>query len=130
MKSTRPLLTASLGAVSILVVLGATGCGDDAAESAQPSRGAELYEANCASCHGSDLRGTSEGPSHLSVVYEQGHHPDDAFRSAIANGAPAHHWQFGDMPPVAGLDGEEIEAIIAYVRQRQAEEGFEAYPPR
>lgn len=106
------------------------GCGVDRAEPEEPSRGAELYEANCASCHGSDLRGTDEGPSHLSVVYEEGHHPDDAFRSAIANGAPAHHWQFGDMPPVPGLDPEEIDAIIAFVRQRQADEEFEAYPPR
>ncbi|NND84488.1 MAG: c-type cytochrome, partial [Acidimicrobiia bacterium] len=41
--------------------------------------GEPVYQANCASCHGSDLRGTDQGPSHLSVVYEPGHHGDIAF---------------------------------------------------
>jgi ribosomal protein S18 acetylase RimI-like enzyme/cytochrome c2 len=126
----RSLRRTSLAAVAMLATATVVSCGVGETEPKQSSRGAELYEANCASCHGSDLRGTEEGPSHLSVVYEEGHHPDDAFRSAITNGAPAHHWPFGDMAPVPGLDPEEIEAIIAYVRQRQADEGFEAYPPR
>ena len=88
--------------------------------------GAALYEANCASCHGSDLRGTDRGPSHLSIVYEPNHHPDDAFRSAIANGARQHHWDFGDMPPVDGLSDDEVEAIIDFVRATQEREGFES----
>ena len=38
--------------------------------------GGQLYAANCAECHGADLRGTDKGPSHLSEVYEPGHHAD------------------------------------------------------
>jgi mono/diheme cytochrome c family protein len=89
--------------------------------------GSELYAANCASCHGSDLRGTERGPSHLSIVYEPNHHGDDSFRSAIAQGAGQHHWNFGDMPPVPGLDDDEVTAIIAFVRAEQQREGFEPY---
>ncbi|MDH3302817.1 MAG: cytochrome c [Acidimicrobiia bacterium] len=80
---------------------------------------------NCASCHGADLRGTDKGPSQLSIVYEPNHHPDDAYRSAIANGAPQHHWTFGNMPPIGGLDSEEVEAVIAFIRSEQERQGFE-----
>lgn len=87
--------------------------------------GAEVYAQSCASCHGADLRGTDEGPSHLSIVYEPNHHTDDAFRNAIANGAPQHHWNFGDMEAVEGLNGDDVEAVIAYVRAEQERQGFE-----
>ncbi|MDY7100615.1 MAG: cytochrome c [Actinomycetota bacterium] len=121
----------ALAAAAALVV----GCsGDDTDEPAASGAvgsgpGAELYAENCASCHGADLTGTDEGPSHLSVVYEPGHHPDDSFRSAIANGVRQHHWAFGDMPPVEGLSDDEVDEIIAFVRAQQEERGFEPYPP-
>jgi len=107
-------------------------CGDDSSDTtaAPGSQGAALYEQSCALCHGTDLRGTAIGPSHLSEVYEPGHHPDAAFRAAIELGVAAHHWSFGDMPPVRGLDDDEIDAIIAYVREQQEAHGFEPYPPR
>ena len=89
------------------------------------SIGAEVYANSCALCHGADLRGTDKGPSQLSIVYEPNHHPDDAYRSAIANGAPQHHWTFGNMPPVAGLTDEEVESVIAFIRAEQSRQGFE-----
>lgn len=107
-------------------------CGSEQAESdsglvagTAEARGAEVYESSCASCHGADLRGTDEGPSHLSIVYEPGHHTDDSFRSAIANGAQQHHWTFGDMKPVEGLSETDIEDVIAFVRSEQQRQGFE-----
>ncbi|HTN99366.1 MAG TPA: cytochrome c [Microthrixaceae bacterium] len=111
--------------------LALAGCsGEDSGSTAEPTLdGATLYAQNCASCHGADLRGTDKGPSHLSQVYEPGHHPDDSFRAAIEQGVTAHHWGFGDMEPVAGLDSAEADAIIAYIRERQRAEGFEPYPP-
>lgn len=116
-----------------LLLVGATAmtaCGSD--DSTPPGdvapgneRGAEVYAESCASCHGEDLRGTDDGPSHLSIVYEPGHHSDDSFRSAIANGASQHHWTFGDMDPVEGLSDSDVEAVIAFVRAEQERLGFE-----
>ena len=91
--------------------------------------GAGVYRANCAECHGTDLRGTDKGPSHLSVVYEPNHHGDGAFVLAIQRGVRSHHWPFGDMEPVEGLTQEDVTAIIAYVREQQRIQGFEPYPP-
>jgi mono/diheme cytochrome c family protein len=108
-------------------------CSDDderGAAAGSSGDGAAVYERSCASCHGSDLRGTDQGPSHLSRVYEPGHHPDESFRAAITEGAVAHHWSFGDMPPVSGLDEDEIEAVIAFIREQQELHGLEPYPPR
>ncbi len=90
------------------------------------SRGAIVYASSCASCHGADLRGTDKGPSHLSVVYEPNHHGDDSFRSAIVNGAPQHHWDFGPMAPVTGLDAQDMDAVIAFVRAEQERLGFDS----
>lgn len=114
----------------MLVGFGSLGaCGSDETESAADGalveRGADAYAQSCASCHGADLRGTDNGPSHLSVVYEPNHHTDDSFRNAIANGAPQHHWDFGDMEPIEGLSDDDVEAIIAYVRSEQQLQGFE-----
>jgi len=127
------LLVASCASTLALATL--AGCGNG---SGQPSSGgadagsgtasgAELYAANCASCHGVDLRGTDQGPSQLSIVYEPDHHGDDAYRSAITRGARAHHWNFGDMPAVPGLDDDEIDAVIAFIRAEQQRQGFEPY---
>lgn len=87
--------------------------------------GEDSYSRFCAACHGADLRGTTLGPSFLSIVYEPGHHADFAFASAAKNGVPAHHWPFGDMPAVPGISDEEIVAVTAYVRSVQESEGFE-----
>ena len=87
----------------------------------QPN-GADLFAANCAQCHGAQADGTLMGPPLVHRLYEPGHHPDFAFQNAVANGVLAHHWDFGDMPPVAGLSQDDVAAITAYVRglQRQA----------
>lgn len=120
-----------LGLVAVVVAVAVGACsGDDApSDAGATSAGAELYAQSCASCHGSDLRGTDEGPPHLSQVYAPDHHPDASFRAAITQGSPAHHWEFGDMPPVDGLSDEAIDLIIAHVREQQATHGLEPYPP-
>lgn len=69
--------------------------------------------------------GHRQGPSHLSIVYEPNHHGDDAFRSAILHGARQHHWNFGDMAAITGVDNDEIDDIIAYVRSEQERHGFD-----
>ncbi|CAN5820613.1 hypothetical protein BH23ACT5_BH23ACT5_16430 [soil metagenome] len=123
--------TGSVAAAALLLVAcsATTGDTDPPEDRALVERGTELYAAHCAACHGDDLRGTGTGPSLLSVVYEPNHHPDEAFHLAVTRGARAHHWNFGDMPPIVGLTPEEIDAIIALVRQTQQTEGYEPYPP-
>lgn len=103
--------------------------GDRGQATAVIGAGEVMYEANCAVCHGTDLRGTATGPSHLSIVYEPNHHGDAAFVFAVRRGVQQHHWPFGDMEPVPGLSDDDIAAIIAYVRDQQRIHGFEPYPP-
>jgi len=121
-------------AISVVVTaLLLTGCSSgssgDAASRSGAETGAALYKQSCGSCHGDDLRGTDRGPSQLSHVYAPDRHPDAAYGSAIEQGATAHHWHFGDMPPVKGISHSEVDAIIDYIRQQQQEHGFESYPP-
>ena len=127
MKALLP--TTVIVAAALGVGLGGCGSGDgDTPPVADPESiqlGAEVYAESCASCHGADLQGTDTRPSHLSIVYEPNHHTDAAFRNAIANGATQHHWSFGNMPPINGLTGEEVEAVIAFVRAEQERRGFE-----
>jgi len=117
-------------ACAVLAVTASCANDDSPPAASRGGTGAVLYAQSCASCHGSDLRGTDVGPSHLSEVYAPDHHPDSSFRAAIEQGTRAHHWDFGDMSPVTGLSDEEIDAIIAYVREQQEEHGLEPYPPR
>ncbi len=123
--------------IPILVIVGLvlSSCGEGGQPVATLSpddlveRGALVYAANCAECHGADLRGTDRGPSLLSQVYEPGHHGDGAFQAAVARGSPEHHWDFGPMPPVPGLSIDDVEAVVALVRRTQQTHGFEPYPP-
>lgn len=125
--------TTFAAATTVAIAVFAASCGSAPAETspatpnggAAGAAGAELYQTNCASCHGADLRGTEQGPSHLSIVYEPNHHGDDAFRSAILNGAQQHHWNFGDMAAIPGLDDDEINDVIAFIRSEQERLGFE-----
>ena len=121
-----PLLVTVVAAALLVVACSA----DDAVTApvvdlAADADGATVYQARCASCHGVDLRGTDKGPSQLSIVYEPGHHSDYAYRLAIRNGTPQHHWSFGPMAPVAKITDDQIEAVIAYIRGEQQRLGFE-----
>ncbi len=121
--------TTLLGVPSVVALVALGSCGSDAEPVAEPSTAAAksgegVYAGSCASCHGRELEGTNTGPSLLSIVYEPGHHGDDAFRAAIANGSPQHHWNFGDMPPVEGLSPDQVDDVIAYVRGEQEQRSF------
>lgn len=118
-------------AVAVMATLAVASCsgGGGQPDAVAAGRGAAIYERACASCHGGDLRGTEQGPSHLSQVYAPDHHPDAAFRAAITQGSRAHHWNFGDMPPVGGLSDDEIDLVIGFIRAQQEIEGLEPYPP-
>jgi mono/diheme cytochrome c family protein len=86
--------------------------------------GADLYAANCAVCHGVDLQGTQTGPPFLDVVYAPNHHADESFQRAVVGGVVSHHWNFGNMQPVPGLDRGDVALIIEFVRSEQERNGI------
>ena len=86
--------------------------------------GKEVFDANCALCHGADVMGTGTGPPLIDRIYEPGHHSDVSIRSAVRNGVPQHHWWFGDMSPVAGVSDAAIENLICYIRELQLANGI------
>jgi hypothetical protein len=47
-----------------------------------------------------------------------------SFVLAVKNGVRAHHWRFGDMPPVDGLTQSDVMNIVAYVRELQRANGI------
>lgn len=92
-------------------------------ETAQAGQAA--FSAHCAVCHGAQADGRlGLGPPLIHRIYEPGHHGDMAFRLAPLRGVRAHHWRFGDMPPVPGLQEDEMTAIIAFVREVQRANGI------
>jgi len=86
--------------------------------------GKMVFDAKCAGCHGRNAAGTEKGPTFLHRVYHPGHHADGAFYLAPKRGARAHHWPFGDMPPVEGITDRQIEKVIVYIRALQKANGI------
>lgn len=108
----------ALAFIPLLIV--AMACGGGSPE----QEGAQLFAENCARCHGAAADGTNMGPPLVHRIYEPGHHSDFSFQNAVKNGVVSHHWDFGDMPPVAGLSEDDVTRIIAYVRGLQREGGI------
>jgi mono/diheme cytochrome c family protein len=94
--------------------------------SAQARLGETYFNAVCASCHGTNAAGKDGvAPPLVHRIYEPGHHGDMAFVLAARNGVKAHHWPFGNMPPVEQrLTDGELGAIVAYVRELQRANGI------
>jgi mono/diheme cytochrome c family protein len=91
---------------------------------AELARGETAFNRSCATCHGERAMGTAQGPPLVHIIYEPGHHSDEAFRRAVSLGAVAHHWSFGSMPAQPGMDPGEVESIIRYVRWLQQRAGI------
>jgi len=129
-----------LTSAAFLALLGASlwfaGGGNAAAEQLSPDRvklpamtpalnlGKLSYDAKCAQCHGVNTAGTDKGPTFLHRVYHPNHHADGAFFLAPKRGVRAHHWRFGNMPPVKDISDNQIKSIIAYVRAVQQANGI------
>ena len=88
------------------------------------ARGQVAFDTYCATCHGTDAGGTNSGPTLIHKIYHPGHHADLAFVLAARQGSRAHHWRFGDMPPVQGVNDAELIDIIAFVREVQRANGI------
>ena len=88
--------------------------------------GKTVFDQNCAGCHGSNAAGVDgSGPPLVHVIYEPGHHSDPAFYLAVEQGVRAHHWPFGDMAPIDGLERAEVASIIDYIREMQRANGID-----
>ncbi|MCK8783446.1 cytochrome c [Roseomonas sp. NAR14] len=128
----RPMVVVALLALCVAVPLGgvALRAGAGPADSgAAVARGAALYAANCAGCHGAALEGQPDwrrpnaaGRLPAPPLDATGHawdHPDAQLEEFVAHGmasvAPAGYRS--DMPAFAGrLSRSEIQAVLAFVR--------------
>lgn len=107
----------------------------DANDVAQLARGSELYQAQCARCHGANLEGQPEwqvrkadgrlpAPPHDDDGHTW-HHPDEQLFGLTKYGlgpyAPAGYES--DMPAFEGvLTDDEIVAVLAFVKSRWSAE--------
>jgi mono/diheme cytochrome c family protein len=89
------------------------------------AQGKALFEQNCSVCHGPAGDGTTQGPPLVHIIYEPNHHADVAFLLAARNGVRAHHWRFGDMPPLPGVTDQMVQEIVGYIRWMQRQVGIE-----
>ena len=86
----------------------------------EATQGKQLFEKNCIACHGKNATGKQGvAPPLIHKIYEPSHHNDGSFQRAVANGVIAHHWPFGNMPAISGLNEQEVSAIIVYIREVQ-----------
>ncbi len=98
--------------------------------SAVAASGKDLFDENCAQCHGANGSGTDIGPPLVHDIYNFGHHGDDSFYLAVSRGVGQHHWPYGDMPPQPQVTGRQMAAIVQYVRELQLANGITYRPHR
>ena len=112
-------------------LFGSGGAGIDAGDRDKVALGAQVYAANCASCHGADLEGQPNwrqrradgrlpAPPH-DVSGHTWHHPDAQLFALIKYGpaALAGGGYESDMPGYEGtLSDDEIWAVLSYIKSR------------
>lgn len=87
--------------------------------------GERAFNAVCSVCHGTNAQGLNgQGPPLVHRIYEPSHHGDMAFVLAAQNGVRAHHWRFGNMPPVKDVTHADVLQIVSYIRALQRENGI------
>ncbi|MBC7157469.1 MAG: cytochrome c [Rhodobacteraceae bacterium] len=88
--------------------------------------GRQVFNGVCATCHGENAAGRNGiAPPLVHRIYEPGHHGDAAFVIAARSGVRAHHWRFGDMPPVeTPISDGEMRALVTYIRALQRANGI------
>jgi mono/diheme cytochrome c family protein len=102
---------------------------------AQITRGGEVYQQNCASCHGANGEGAPNWrqrdandrfpPPPLNGSGHTWHHPLSALRYTIRNGTQAIG---GNMPAWKGkLSNEDIDAVIAWFQSKWPEQAYAAW---
>lgn len=87
--------------------------------------GEAAFVANCAQCHGMNAAGTDKGPPLIDPIYRPSHHGDFSFVRAVTLGVPQHHWLFGAMPAQPQVSREQVDQIVAYIREVQRANGID-----
>lgn len=88
--------------------------GSVATASGAPPKIEDLYKANCAGCHGPEMRGGS-GKSLVSGVWKHGSRDED-IAAVIVKGVPAM-----GMPPMEkALTPAQVRAMVVYIREQEA----------
>ncbi len=88
------------------------------------AKGQLLYEKYCSQCHGARLDGSDDGPPLVHPFYKPSHHDDGAFYRAVTQGSRQHHWNFGDMPAVAGMTPKKMDSLLPFIRYYQQQKGL------
>jgi putative heme-binding domain-containing protein len=84
--------------------------------------GRQIFDSNCAGCHGLDGRGGERGPD-ISTRPQIVQLPDEDLRAVVQTGRPA-----AGMPPFASL-GTRIDGLVAYLRFLQGASGVGVETP-
>ncbi len=92
--------------------------------SARAIKGQQVFNDNCASCHGVNGAGTHKGPPLIHDIYNPGHHSNQAFYNAVRNGVRQHHWPYGDMPPQKQVGFSDMAALVQFIREVQQQNGI------
>ncbi len=95
-----------LGFLAAAALLAATGCA-----STEGLLGADLYEQSCAGCHGAD-GGGGVGPA-IGAGSNAENLTDEQIASVIVVGP-------GTMPGFARLTDEQLDSLVAFIRQLEA----------
>ena len=105
------------GALAVVIV--------PTALSAEAQLGQRACQTTCVEWHGSNGSGRNGmGPPLIYKIYEPSHHGDKVFQRAVAGGVRAHHWRFGDKPPVKGFTRADVKTVISYLRALQRANGI------
>ncbi len=83
------------------------------------AKGQILYAKYCSSCHGAELHGSDKGPPLIHPFYKPSHHGNKSFYRAALQGVRQHHWEFGDMPAVAGMTPKKMDSVVPFIRYFQ-----------
>ncbi len=77
----------------------------------------EAAEGTCAGCHGSDAKGSPQGPSLVNGRWRIGNGSLQSIAQAIADGVPKPRHYADPMPPKGGapLSNSDVAAVAAYV---------------
>ncbi|HLR62372.1 MAG TPA: cytochrome c [Lentibacillus sp.] len=87
---------------------GGDSSGSDGGETSESAAAEELFQSNCASCHGQDLSG-GMGPDLTSVGAD---HSADEIADIIKNGK-------GDMPPQDQVADEDAQTIASWLAEKK-----------